>query len=234
MSKIDIQLSEKPKGVTIIQGFPGIGMVGSISTEFLIEHLKCRQIGQVIMDEIPAVVAIHDGKLVPPVGVYYNEEYNLVILNLLTHGANDEWLFCKMIQDIAWELSAIEIISLEGVGMQSDKHETFVFSNNSAAKEKLDSLGFSPLKESIILGVSAALLQKGQEITAFFVTTASQLPDSAAAAELIKDIDKYVGLKVDSKPLLEQAKLFEEKIKGIIDNSKKAKISKESMTNYVS
>lgn len=231
---MDIKLNEKPKNVTIIQGFPGIGMVGSISTEFLREHLNCRQIGTVVMDEIPAVIAIHDGEMIPPVGIYYNEEQNIVILNLLTHGSNDEWLFSNMIQKIAWELSAKEIISLEGIALKGDSKKTFTFSNSKVASKKLKELGFAPLKESIILGVSAALMQKGQDITVFFVTTESQIPDSKAAAEIIKDLDKYLKLNVDSKPLLEQAKAFEDKIKGILEKSKTAKISKKNITNYVS
>ena len=36
---MELKLTKKPKGVTILNGFPGIGLIGTISTEFLMEHL---------------------------------------------------------------------------------------------------------------------------------------------------------------------------------------------------
>ncbi|KKW19395.1 MAG: Thymidylate kinase, partial [Parcubacteria group bacterium GW2011_GWF2_50_9] len=40
--------------------------------------------------------------------------------------------------------------------------------------------------------------------------------DSKAAADIIKVLDAYVGLNVDTAPLLKQAQLFEKKLKGIM------------------
>ena len=37
---MELILSKKPKGVTIVEGFPGFGLIGTIATEFLIEHLE--------------------------------------------------------------------------------------------------------------------------------------------------------------------------------------------------
>ena len=61
---IDYVLTKEPKGVTIIEGFPGFGLVGNIAIEFLLEHLKAEEIGEFIYDELPATVAIHKGKIV--------------------------------------------------------------------------------------------------------------------------------------------------------------------------
>ena len=35
---MELQLFKKPKGVRILQGFPGMGLIGTISTEYLMEH----------------------------------------------------------------------------------------------------------------------------------------------------------------------------------------------------
>ena len=43
---VSLELWKKPKGATIIEGFPGYGLVGPITTEFLIDHLKTEQIGE--------------------------------------------------------------------------------------------------------------------------------------------------------------------------------------------
>jgi len=231
---MDINLTEKPKGATIIQGFPGFGMVGSVATEYLLDYLSVRPIGTINVKEIPPMVAIHKGILIPPIGVYYNEKYHLVILNFLTKGDNSEWQFTDIIKEIATQIEAKEIISLEGVAGQIDEQKVFAFSNTAEKITQLKEKGFDILEDSVIMGVSAALMLKKVEITAFFALTLSTLPDSNAAAELIKSLDKYLNLEIDYNPLYEQAKMFESKIKEIMSKSKVASFEKEkSMLNYL-
>ncbi|MEK7431683.1 MAG: PAC2 family protein, partial [Cyanobacteriota bacterium] len=75
---MQIKLSKKPKNCILIEGFPGFGLVGTFASEFLLEHLQVEQIGKIIFDEMPAIVAIHESKLVEPLGIFYNKKYNLV------------------------------------------------------------------------------------------------------------------------------------------------------------
>ncbi|MBW2989975.1 PAC2 family protein, partial [Candidatus Woesearchaeota archaeon] len=42
---MQIKLWKKPKNPIIIEGFPGFGLVGTIASEFLIDHLKTELIG---------------------------------------------------------------------------------------------------------------------------------------------------------------------------------------------
>ena len=53
-----------------------------VMTKFLLEHLKVEQIGKVICNELPAVAAIHQGKLVEPLGIFYSKKYNKALYNL--------------------------------------------------------------------------------------------------------------------------------------------------------
>jgi predicted ATP-grasp superfamily ATP-dependent carboligase len=53
------------------------------------------------------------------------------------------------------------------------------------------------------------------------------MPDSKAAAKIIEVLDKYLGLKVDTAPLMKQAEIFEEKLKGIMQNASKSQQDSE-------
>ena len=75
---------EKAKELHYYTGIHRYGLVGTIASEFLIEHLKTEQIGKMSFDEMPAVVAIHEKKLVEPLAIYYNEKYNIVIVHAIT------------------------------------------------------------------------------------------------------------------------------------------------------
>ena len=78
----------------------------------------------------------------------------------------------------------------------------------------------SPLKEGIIIGVTAALMLKDQTVntTGIFVETHSNMPDSKSAAKIIEVLDGYLNLKVDFKPLLVAAEDFEKKLKELADS----------------
>ncbi|MFT4305104.1 MAG: PAC2 family protein, partial [Candidatus Woesearchaeota archaeon] len=86
-----MELYEKPQKSRIILGFPGFGLIGTITTEFLVEHLETRLIGRILLNNMPSTVAIHKGKIIEPIGIYYNKKYNIVIINGLVSLSGLEW-----------------------------------------------------------------------------------------------------------------------------------------------
>ncbi len=235
---MQIKLSKKPKNCKLIEGFPGFGLVGTIASEFLLEHLKFEQIGKIIFEEMPATVAIHEAKVVEPLGVFYNKKYNLVLLHAITASSGQEWRLSDMVINLAKQLNVKEIISLEGVGSseESTTSRVFYYSNNEKNKSKFNKLKVEPLKEGIIIGVTGGVILRAEKtpVSCVFAETHTNLPDSKAAAKVIEVLDKYLGLKVDYKPLLVQAEKFEDKLRGILTESQKAQqISEKKKLSYV-
>jgi uncharacterized protein len=228
---MEIKLTKKPKKPVIIEGFPGFGLVGTIACEFLVDHLKTKPIGRVLLEDEPAMVAIHKGNLVEPLSLSYNKEYNIVIVYSMTAAPGSEWKISDIVMSIAKELDAKEIISLESVNSPNlmGNPKTFYYTNNKKKEKAFSSINLSPLKEGIIMGVSSALLLKADKIpvSCIFAEAHTSLPDSKAAAEIIKVLDKHLNLKVDYKPLIETAKKFEDKLKEIMQQSKQSVENKE-------
>lgn len=239
---VEIILTKKPKNPIIIDGFPGIGLVSTIATEFLIEHLKCEEIGQIKGKELPPLVAVHEGKLIRPMSIFYSEKYNVMILHVISGSSGIEWNLAELLLDQAKELKAKEIISLESVGIPATDEEpkdtrSFFFVNKDVNGKKLKKLGVDELAEGVIMGVTSALMQmtpKEIPLSCLFAETHTGLPDSKAAAKLIEVLDKYIGLEVDPKPLLESAEKFELKIKDLISKSASATTeAKKKKLSYV-
>ncbi|MBU0460184.1 MAG: PAC2 family protein [Nanoarchaeota archaeon] len=217
-------LTKKPKNPTIIEGFPGFGLIGTIAIEFLLEHLETEKIGIIEMEDMPAMIAIHQNKVIEPISIHYNKKYNLVLIHAINIGKNQGWKLASQIDDMAKLLGAKQIISLEGVGSPNPgSGRVFYYSTQNHVQKKLGGSA-SPLMEGIIVGVTGALLAKSTKtpILALFAEAKSNMPDSRAAAEIIKALDAYTGLKVDPKPLLKQAAMFEQKLKSIIGKTKQA------------
>ena len=221
---MNLNLTKKPKNVRIIEGFPGFGLVAVIASEYLVNHLNCELIGRYYFEELPASVAIHQEHILQPVGIFYNKSNNLIIISSVSGATGVEWKAADVVLEIAKQLSAKEIISLEGVGSQeANSGRVFYYSDNKMNKSKLDKIGLTPMKEGIIMGPTAAILLKDNfPTTCLFAETESNIPDSKAAAKIIEILDKYVGLKVDYKGLLKQAQEFEAKVSGIMDKTKQA------------
>jgi len=222
---MEIKLTKKVSSPKIIQGFPGFGLIGTITTEFLIEHLKAEKIGTFIYDELPATVAVHKEKLVDPMAVFYDKEYNLIILHTILNSVGLEWKLCDNIMKLSKDVDATEIISLEGVSSPqvTASEKVFFFTENQKTRDKLLKTGVEPLKESIIVGVSGALMLRSKiPLTCLFAETKSEIPDSKAASNIIKVLDDYLDLKVDYLPLLKQAEEFEQKFKNIMKQSSQA------------
>ncbi len=225
-----IELAKKPQNVTILGGFPGFGLVGTITSEYLIDHLQAEKIGSVWFSEMNAMIAIHDSKIVEPFGIFYSKKYNLVIFHAITNVAGMEWKIASAMQDLSKKLKAKEIICIEGVGGLPGKKSAgkqYYYSNRNKAKwEKTE---IENMKEGIVVGPTASLMLKLKKfpVSCIFAETASNLPDSRAAANSIKILDAYLGLKVDYKPLLKKAEIFEGKLKGILEGAKKVQVDKQ-------
>lgn len=224
-----IELTKKPQNVTILQGFPGFGLVGTITTEYLIDHLgDVEKIGYIWFNEMNPLIAIHEGNVVDPLGIFYSKKYNLVLLHAVTNVKGVEWKLADAISEVSSLLKAREIICVEGVGgvKPGSANVYYISKKNQKVWTETEA---KKMDEGIVMGVTAAVLLKSKEapLSCVFAETSSNMPDSRAAAKVIKVLDKYLGLEVDYKPLLAKAEKFEGKIKGMMQQAKEAQISKE-------
>jgi uncharacterized protein len=234
---MQIQLSQKPKNPVIIEGFPGFGLVGTIATEFLIKHLEAKPIGKIWSDELMPVAAVHDSKIIEPLGIFYDKKHNIVIIHALSAVKGLEWKISGALLQLYTMLKAKEVISLEAIGSEEQGMRTFYYTAVEAKKKKFDGLGLQPLKEGMVMGVTGALLLKAPlNVSCLFVESHVGLGDSKAAAKVIEILDDYLGLDVDYKPLIKAAEKFEETLKEIIEKGKKVaehKNKREEDLNYL-
>jgi len=215
---LDIKIGEISKSPIIIEGFPSLGLVSTIATEFLIEHLGAKSIGKILSDRVTPIAIIHESKVVEPLEVYYAKTHNLIILRALIDVADIERELAALVLDLAKKVGAKEIISLEGIpGEKPEGTKAFFYTNSEKHKKAFQKLGVDEFKEGKVGGVTGALIMsdsKKTPVTSLFAETNLMLPDSRAAAEVIKVLDSYLGLEVDYQPLIKSAEKLEVMIKG--------------------
>ncbi len=222
---MEIELKEKPKNPIVIEGVPGLGLVGTIVTEFLIDHLKAKPIGKLQSKNLPAILAVHQGKILEPFGIFYSKEHNVMIISALETVQGMEGELADAIVKICDMVKARDLICVEGFGSSSvGEPQAFYITEDLKKRKKLEGIGVKPLKDGVIFGVTAALLAKSRTSNFIFSEAHSELPDSRSAAKIIQVLDKYLGLNVDYQPLIEKANSFEKKLKELLTMaSQKAK-----------
>ena len=123
------QFGKKPKlnNPILIEGLPGIGNVGKVAVDFIIEELKAKKLFDMFSYSFPHSVFVNEKNLVelPSISVYYKEfndkkRSDLLLLAGDVQPIDEEscYSFCDKMLDIFTEFKGIEIVTLGGIGLQ--------------------------------------------------------------------------------------------------------------------
>jgi len=114
----DINNLQKNKSI-LIAGFPGPGLVGSISTSYIIDKLNMHQIACVESEYISPGVIYVDGKLRHPFRLYANKEGNVCVLvceaPIIINGIHS---VLNTVMDWAIKNTIQEVLVLDGIPIQ--------------------------------------------------------------------------------------------------------------------
>nr|MBD3312185.1 hypothetical protein [archaeon] len=232
VDKIDFVIKRgiKFKKPVIIEGFQGVGLVGTLSAQYLSQQLDFEQIGFIDSEGVPPMALLVDGKVMNPIKIYANKARDIVIIESeLSIPRKIIYELSEMIADWAKKIKAQEIICLEGINVPEEErdYEIFGMSTDEKKMKKLINKGVKRLDNGIIIGMSAALLLKSMEkkvpATCLLIESRRNFPDGHAAAELLKVMGSIYDFKIDVADLKKQANAFEKKIDKVLSHVKKLK-----------
>lgn len=228
VDRIDIRVKKGIvfKNPVIIEGFQGIGLVGTLSAQYLTQKLAFERIGYVDSEGIPPIALLVNGEVRNPVKIFSNKERTIIVIESeLSIPRKIIYELSNAIALWAKSIDAREIVCVEGIAMPEDsKHyEVFGMSTNSKLMSDITRKGIKKLDNGIVIGMSAALLLKCQEIkvpaTCLMVESRAKFPDGMAAAAMLEGISKMYGLKIDVSELRTQASAFEKKISRVLTHA---------------
>ena len=213
----------------LIAGFPGPGLVGSISTSHIIEQLHMHQIACVESEFIVPGVIYIAGKIRHPFRLYSNQEGNICVLvceaPIMIQGIHS---VLDTVVKWAKENEVREVMVLEGIpveGIPDSSRKPMILSsairedNNNDSFYKDDSgekKDFSssppPSNTTFIAGISGGLLSSclsnGIACKAVLIPASSGIPDPEGAAILIESISNITDndslKRIDAKQLREK------------------------------
>jgi len=229
---IIIDSKEDLKDYSIIEGFPGIGLVGTIAAGYIVEKRKMKQIGYIYSKEFPPIISIHEGKASFPVRIYKDSQKKLlVVLSEFIIPTNTIYDLAESITNFAKEKKIKRIISLAGMTSSEKTNKVFAIASDEEIAREITKKRINLVKEGVTTGVSGVLIAKctTEKIpaTILLVESDRNYPDPAASAKLIKTLNELLGISINIKELLEEATKIESKMRSMINQMKKSKASYE-------
>jgi len=219
--KID-QLGSKPKlnRPIFIEGLPGIGNVGKVAVDFLIDELDAKKIYEITSYSFPHSVFVNEDNLVelPMIEIFY-KKFDGKRPDLLLMGGDvqptDEvssYEFSDKALDIIQQFRGQEIITLGGIGLaEAPKKPKIYCTGNSKGiiKRYKDDMIDDKLYGVVgpIVGVSGLLLglAKRRKIDAIALLAETyghpMYLGIKGSRELLKVLNKKLGLKIDMNRL---------------------------------
>lgn len=237
----DIQLIEYKRvdlsNSLLVVAFPTVGLISSIVGHYIIDTLKLEEIGAIISGEFMPVTVIHRSKPSPPVRIYAGKkkcgpdgkcEQIAVIISEFMPPYNIIKPLADKILKWANEKGVKTVVALEGTHAAGDKKKNFdVYGvgSNAQMKKYLKNFKIEETKEGMITGVTGVLLYEGvlkkRDVICLLSEAHASFPDSRAAGNLLNKIDIMLPeIKIDPKPLYEEAEKIEEQIKKFMEQSR--------------
>jgi len=211
------ELSKAPpmKAPILVEGLPGIGNVGKVAVDFIIDEIRAKKIAEFTSYSLPNSVFVNEENLVemPAITLYYKKVNNRDVLLLGGDIQPVDYVSCYTFSDLVLDIfqryKGKEIVTLGGIALRSIPKAPRVFctgNNKDAVQGYLKGTGVSNELYGLvgpINGVSGVLLGLAARRQ---ISAVSLLAETyghplylgvAGAREIIRVLDKKLKLNLD-------------------------------------
>ena len=199
-------------GYTLIEGFPDLGLAGTIGSKYLIDKLDFESMGYVNSKLLMPIIRIQNGIPMHPVRLYISKKYKTVIIlaeQILPNQIAN--LMAKALVDWIKKNKIKRVISTSGIKVPGGP-SIYAFASDEKSKKVIRKNNLELIQNGITSGVTAMLMLylKDNKIEAFcLMGNAKNNADYYAASEIVKAFCKLTKINIDVKPLLKEAKKIE-------------------------
>lgn len=204
---------------TLIEGFPGVGLVGKIVADHLVDEFEMRHYADVYCKELPPVATYgaDDATLRTAVRLYADEEHDLVVLQSdvpVAPGAAESVAECLA----DWlDDNAVTPVYLSGLPAEKDGEPPSMYgvAAGDGAALLADAGVDEPPEAGLVSGPTGALLhdaaRAGRTAVGLIVESDPRFPDPEASHVLIRDgVTPLTGVEIPTADLVDRAEEIRE------------------------
>jgi uncharacterized protein len=219
--KKDINVISKPlplQGASVLIGFPGSGLVGTIALQYMVDQLEFEQIGTMTSKFFPPLAMMNKGVINDPVRIYLKNDIAAIVADIPIHP-----MICyetsRDIMDWLEPFKPKEVLTIAGIITNEPEKRVFGVATTEDALKRIEEHTLS-LPIGSISGIASSLLTecKARGITAYgLLGETVNAPDPRASAATIEVLNKMYNLGLDMQPLIDQAVEIEQSMQKISD-----------------
>ena len=214
----------------LIEGLPGVGHVGKLAAEHLLEELDGEPVRRIYSEHFPPQVSVEDGRTQLASAsfhaVHTEQGHDLLVLTG-DHQAQDtqgHYRLTDRVLDVAAEFGVERLFALGGVptGELIEEYDVLGAATTDALVEDLEAADVAFREDEPaggIVGVSGLLLGLGERrdfaAACLMGETSGYLVDPKSAQAVLTVLQEVVGFEVDFGSLEDRAEEMEEVVRKI-------------------
>lgn len=226
--EINFSEDEIPDSDVLVAGFPGVGLIGGIASEQLINTLDLKQVASIDCDEFPATAVIFEGIPRRPVRFFAGENFMLVKSDMVIP-PNLSSQLAKTIINFAMDINIEEVIIFDGIpkrDKEEDEEKVWGVLSSHAAETEAEELDLEIISRGAISGISSALLlnahENGIKAIGMLSEGKPKMPDPRASATLLQRFADYRDINIETESLIESAEKLEDQYAKMVDQANQA------------
>ncbi len=224
-------VSEEIKDAVVLEGSPGLGLIGNIVGWLLVEDLNMREIGYIDSKYFPPLAVLYRGVAIHPFRIYEGEGIVLFLSDFILPSTVVYDMTNAMVEWMKRNNSR-ELITFNSVIVRKKSQLVAGAANNEDTLKRLGDLKIPILPFGNINGISGTLLTRcaTEDIPAscIFAEILNPYPDPRAAAEVVYVLNKMLNIDVDVEPLLKEAQEIESRLKKLAERVHKTETPTET------
>jgi uncharacterized protein len=207
--KKDINVISKPlpmNGASVLIGFPGSGLVGTIALQYMVDQLEFEQIGTMTSKFFPPLAMMNKGVINDPVRIYIKNDIAAIVADIPIHP-----MICyeasRDIIDWLAQFKPKEVVTIAGIITNEPEKRVFGVATTTDALTRIQEHTLI-LPIGSISGIASSLLTecKARGIPGYgLLGETVNAPDPRSSAATIEVLNKMYKLGLDVQPLIEQA-----------------------------
>jgi len=221
-----VKIGSLPKNGIVIVGLPDIGLVGAISSSFLIKTFSMEEVAFLDSPKFPPILVFHDTKPKAPVRLHADGD-KVVLISEVPILPNQFTPLAKKITSLVEEIEAKNLIMIGGIPAPNridiKKPKVYGAAILEKDKEKLKEVGIELFKNGFIAGVYASILKEcmKKKLPAIILLAESyaNYPDPGAAAAALEALSKLLGVSINVDPLLQQEEEIRLKLRELMQRT---------------
>ena len=244
----------KVKNPILIEGLPGMGNVGKITVDFIIETLDAEKIYEINSYNFPNCVFVNDKGIaeLPKVEIYYKKikknDFLFVSGDVQPIDEEGSYIFCENLLELLESIGKGSIVTLGGIGLEDLPKKPKVYSTftDENVMQVFKKEGVKPAIGIVgpVIGVSGILIglakKKNIKAICLLVETIGHPTyfGIKEARELLRILNNVYKLGLNMKELDKEVKLIEKEIKEKVEKmltlkEDKMTVGKKDVTNYI-